>query len=399
MKSLPDGKIAFLYNHVVFKRRVNLSAFFVQDSKNSKKENTTVNTMIEISHLYKTYHAKSGDVDAVRDVNLTVCEGEIYGVIGYSGAGKSSLIRCINLLELPDSGSITVGGEKLTWMENDAMKVIKNKDLNRARRNIGMIFQHFNLLDRSTVYDNIAYPLKHTGLTKEQIKKRVLELLELVDLSDKIDVYPSQLSGGQKQRVAIARALANNPKVLLSDEATSALDPDATESILGLLKSLNKKLGITIVLITHEMAVIKAVCHKVAVMEHGEIVEEGMVYDIFANPEKEITKKFIGSASPLRKISSLVRKDSPLIQTQKGGILLKLIFEKSCVGDALISDISRRFNVDVNIVLANVEILKGEQLGSIIAVLNGNENDVTAARAYLTEKGVRQEVIEHGSAS
>ncbi len=355
--------------------------------------------MIEISHLNKTYRAKSGNVDAVRDVNLTVCEGEIYGVIGYSGAGKSSLIRCINLLELPDSGSITVGGERLTWMEDGKMRVIKNKDLNHARRNIGMIFQHFNLLDRSTVYENIAYPLKYTGMTKAEIKKRVLELLELVDLSDKIDVYPSQLSGGQKQRVAIARALANNPKVLLSDEATSALDPDATESILALLKSLNKKLGITIVLITHEMSVIKTVCHKVAVMEHGEIVEEGMVYDIFANPEKEITKKFIGSASPLRKISSLVRKDSPLIQTQKGGILLKLIFEKSCVGDALISDISRRFNVDVNIVLANVEILKGEQLGSIIAVLNGNENDVAAARAYLTEKGVRQEVIEHGSAS
>ncbi len=353
--------------------------------------------MIEIQHLNKTYHAKSGDVDAVHDVNLTVHEGEIYGVIGYSGAGKSSLIRCINLLELPDSGSITVCGEKLTWMENGQMKVMKNKDLNRVRRNIGMIFQHFNLLDRSTVFENIAYPLKHIGMTKEAIYKRVIELLELVDLSDKIDVYPSQLSGGQKQRVAIARALANNPKVLLSDEATSALDPDATESILALLKSLNKKLGITIVLITHEMAVIKTVCHKVAVMEHGEVVEEGMVYDIFANPEKEITKKFIGSASPLRKIHSLIRKDSPLIQTQKGGILLKLIFEKNCVGDALISDISRRFNVDFNIVLANVEILKGEQLGSIIAVLNGTEKDVEKAMAYLTEKGVRQEVIEHGA--
>ncbi len=358
-----------------------------------------MNTTIEISHLNKTYHAKSGDVDAVRDVNLTVNEGEIYGVIGYSGAGKSSLIRCINLLELPDSGSITVCGEKLTWMENGNMRVMKNRDLNRVRRNIGMIFQHFNLLDRSTVFENIAYPLKHIGLKKEQIKSRVLELLELVDLSDKIEAYPSQLSGGQKQRVAIARALANNPKVLLSDEATSALDPDATESILALLKSLNKKLGITIVLITHEMAVIKTICHKVAVMEHGLIVEEGKVYDIFANPEKEITKKFISSASPLRKIHSLVRKDSPLIQTQKGGILLKLIFEKNCVGEALISDISRKFNVDFNIVLANVEILKGEQLGSVIAVLNGDQEDVEAAMAYLKEKGVREEVIEHGTVS
>lgn len=358
-----------------------------------------MNTMIEIQHLNKTYHSKSGDVDAVRDVNLTIREGEIYGVIGYSGAGKSSLIRCINLLELPDSGSITVGGERLTWMENDAMKVIKNKDLNRVRRGIGMIFQHFNLLDRSTVFENIAYPLKHTGMTKEQIHNRVIELLELVDLSDKIDVYPSQLSGGQKQRVAIARALANNPKVLLSDEATSALDPDATESILSLLKSLNKKLGITIVLITHEMAVIKAVCHKVAVMENGEVVEEGKVYDIFANPDQAITKKFISSASPLNKIHSLVRKDSPFIQTKDGELLVKLIFEKTTVGDAIISDISRRFNVDFNIVLANVEILKGEQLGSMIAVLSGNEKDIENTMSYLKEKKVRTEVIEHGRAS
>ncbi|MBQ9748068.1 MAG: ATP-binding cassette domain-containing protein [Clostridia bacterium] len=355
--------------------------------------------MIEIHALNKTYHSKSGDVDAVKNVNLTICEGEIYGVIGYSGAGKSSLIRCINLLELPDSGSITVGGEKLTWMENDTMKVIKNKDLNRVRRGIGMIFQHFNLLDRSTVFENIAYPLKYMGLSKAQIHNRVVELLELVDLSDKINSYPSQLSGGQKQRVAIARALANNPKVLLSDEATSALDPDATESILSLLKQLNRKLGITIVLITHEMAVIKRVCHKVAVMEHGEVVEEGAVYDIFAEPQKEITKKFINSASPLNKIHSLIRKESPLIQTKNGGLLLKLIFEKNCVGDALISEVSRKYNIDVNIVLANIEILKGEQLGSVIAVLNGSEKNVAEATEYLKQKGVRMEVIEHGRAS
>ncbi len=358
-----------------------------------------MNTMIEITNLCKTYHLKSGDVDAVRNVNLTVEEGEIYGVIGYSGAGKSSLIRCINLLELPDSGNITVCGKRLTWMDNTNMCVTPTKELNRIRRSIGMIFQHFNLLDRSTVYENIAYPLKHIGMSNQAIHKRVLELLELVDLSDKIDVYPSQLSGGQKQRVAIARALANNPKVLLSDEATSALDPDATESILALLKSLNKKLGITIVLITHEMSVIKTICHKVAVMENGEVVEEGKVYDIFADPQREITKKFIGSASPLRKIHSLVRKDSPLIQTQKGGQLLRLRFDKSNVGDAIISDISRKFNVDVNIVLANVEVLKGEQLGSIIAVIDGTEKNVADAMAYLTEKGIRSEVIEHGSAS
>lgn len=355
-----------------------------------------MNTMIEIQHLNKTYHLKSGDVDAVKDVNLTVHEGEIYGVIGYSGAGKSSLIRCINLLELPDSGSITVGGEKLTEMTADGkMTVMKNKDLNRVRRGIGMIFQHFNLLDRSTVFENIAYPLKHTGMTKNEIHDRVLELLELVDLSDKIDVYPSQLSGGQKQRVAIARALAANPKVLLSDEATSALDPDATDSILHLLKRLNKQLGITIVLITHEMAVIKAICHKVAVMEHGKVVEEGEVYDIFANPKMEITKKFIGSASALNKIHSLIRKGSPLVQTTGGDKLLKLIFEKDCVGEAIISEISRKYNVNVNIVLASVEMLKGSQLGSMIAVLSGSEENTSAAISYFKQCNVRLEVIEH----
>lgn len=355
-----------------------------------------MNTMIEIQHLNKTYHLKSGDVDAVRDVCLTVGEGEIYGIIGYSGAGKSSLIRCINLLELPDSGSITVGGVKLTEMTADGkMTVIKQKELNRARRGIGMIFQHFNLLDRSTVYENIAYPLKHAGMTKKEIHDRVLELLELVDLSDKIDVYPSQLSGGQKQRVAIARALANNPKVLLSDEATSALDPDATESILHLLKRLNKKLGITIVLITHEMAVIKAICHKVAVMEQGAVVEEGDVYDIFANPKMKITKKFIGSASALNKIDSLIRKGSPLVQTKGGDKLVKLIFEKDCVGEAIISDISRRFGVNVNIVLASVEMLQEDQLGSMIAVLSGEEEKTSAAISYLEKCNVRLEVIEH----
>ncbi len=354
-----------------------------------------MSTMIKIEHLNKTYHLKSGNVDAVKDVSLNIEKGEIYGVIGYSGAGKSSLIRCLNLLEIPDSGSIMVGDKNLTWMEGDKMKVLKTSELNKARRGIGMIFQHFNLLDRSTVFDNVAYPLKHSGLTKAQIKERVTELLELVDLSDKIDVYPSQLSGGQKQRVAIARALANNPEVLLSDEATSALDPDATESILSLLKRLNKKLGITIVLITHEMAVIKAICHKVAVMENGYVVEEGDVYDIFANPQMDITKKFIGSASALKKLDSLIRKDSPLVRTKPGEILLKLVFEKNVVGDAVISEISRKYNVNLNIVLASVEILQGAQLGSMIAVISGKGADIESALDFLRSCKIKVEVIEH----
>ena len=197
--------------------------------------------MVELKNLNKTYYLANHTVEAIKDVSLTVHDGEVFGVIGYSGAGKSSLVRCINLLEVPDSGTITVDGTAVTWEENGVFKRLSNHDMQQVRKKIGMIFQHFNLLDRSTVFDNIAYPLKHSGLSKEQIRARVYELLDLVDLTDKIQVYPAQLSGGQKQRVAIARALANNPSLLLSDEATSALDPEATESILSLLKTLNKK--------------------------------------------------------------------------------------------------------------------------------------------------------------
>jgi len=242
--------------------------------------------MINVEHLDKTYHLKNADVHAVDDVSLHIESGQIYGVIGYSGAGKSTLVRCLNFLEIPDSGSIEIEGFGKVNAKQGSLD-ISQKKLRELRRSIGMIFQHFNLLDRSTVFDNVAYPLKYTGLSKKEIETRVDELLDLVDLADKKYVYPSQLSGGQKQRVAIARALSNNPKVLLSDEATSALDPDATESILKLLKDLNKRLGITIILITHEMSVIKSIANRVAVMENGKVVEEGDVYDIFANPKEQ----------------------------------------------------------------------------------------------------------------
>lgn len=360
--------------------------------------------MIEIKNLYKTYHLKSGDVEAIKNVNISIAEGEIYGVIGYSGAGKSSLIRCINLLEVPDSGDITVNGIELTKMTEisgkngikTVLKRIKEGELRTVRKKIGMIFQHFNLLDRSTVYENIAYPLKHSKKSKDEIHKKVLELLELVDLTDKIDVYPSQLSGGQKQRVAIARALANDPKVLLSDEATSALDPDATESILALLKKLNQQLGLTIVLITHEMSVIKAICHKVAVMENGYVVEEGNVYDVFANPIQPVTRKFVSSTSSLGKIDSMLENHSPLIDLSGNGKLVKLQFLKNSVGDALISDVSRRFNVNLSIVLANVELLQDSPLGGVIAIIKGQEEDIHKALAYIENNQVKVEVLENG---
>ena len=355
--------------------------------------------MINIQHMNKTFHLKTGDVEALNDVSLNIEAGQIYGVIGYSGAGKSTLVRCINLLETPDSGSLTVGDSGEIVIQNGKPmvggKALKEKQLGKLRRGIGMIFQHFNLLDRSTVFENIAYPLRYSGMKKEEIDKRVTELLALVDLTDKWDTYPSQLSGGQKQRVALARALANNPQILLSDEATSALDPDATEAILTLLKQLNEKLGLTIVLITHEMAVIKAICHRVAVMEHGKVVEEGDVYDIFANPQQLITRKFIASSSTLGKAEKMIADGSPMMQVKPGEKLVRLTFRQDSVGDSVISKISRRFHANLNIVLANVDILQGHPLGAMIAVIGGD--DVDSALEYLRAHQISVEVMRDGT--
>ena len=355
--------------------------------------------MINIQHMNKTFHLKTGDVEALNDVSLNIEAGQIYGVIGYSGAGKSTLVRCINLLETPDSGSLTVGDSGEIVIQNGkpmvSGKALKEKQLGKLRRGIGMIFQHFNLLDRSTVFENIAYPLRYSGMKKEEIDKRVTELLALVDLTDKRDTYPSQLSGGQKQRVAIARALANDPQILLSDEATSALDPDATEAILTLLKQLNEKLGLTIVLITHEMAVIKAICHRVAVMEHGKVVEEGDVYDIFATPQQLITRKFIASSSTLGKAEKMIADGSPMMQVKPGEKLVRLTFRQDSVGDSVISKISRRFHANLNIVLANVDILQGHPLGAMIAVIGGD--DVDSALEYLRAHQISVEVMRDGT--
>ena len=241
--------------------------------------------MIKLSHIEKVYDSPSGPVKALKDISLHIKEGEIYGIIGLSGAGKSTLVRCINLLERPTSGEVIVDGKD--------MMALSNSELREARKDIGMIFQHFNLLSSATVFDNIAFPLTLANTPKEKITAKVTELLELVGLADKADKYPSQLSGGQKQRVGIARALANEPKVLLCDEATSALDPQTTKAILELIKDINEKLKLTVVVITHEMQVIKDICDKVAVIEKGLIAENGPVLEVFTDPQKPITKEFI----------------------------------------------------------------------------------------------------------
>ena len=356
--------------------------------------------MIEVQNLKKTFHLKSGDVVALDGVSFSIEDGTVYGVIGYSGAGKSSLVRCMNLLEIPDEGTITIGDYQEIEVRNGIPyyqgRPMTARQQNQMRRGIGMIFQHFNLLERSSVFDNIAYPLKYTGRSKAEIAGRVKELLELVDLSDKIDAFPSQLSGGQKQRVAIARALAANPKILLSDEATSALDPDATDSILTLLKELNRKLGITIVIITHEMAVIKTIADRVAVMEEGKIVEEGTVYDIFSDPQAPITRKFIASASPLGKIDKMIARNSSLTQLKPGEVLVKTTFQKDCVGEHILTTMAQRYGIDLNIILANVEYLHGNPLGGTIGILSGPPENLEAGIRFLEESHVKTEVLKDG---
>ncbi len=344
--------------------------------------------MIELAGISKSFVTKGKNVEAVKDVTLHIKEHEIYGIIGFSGAGKSTLVRCINLLERPDSGKVILGERELTNLSD--------KELREARKDIGMIFQHFNLFPSRTVFQNVAYPLKGRGLSKEEIKEKVLELLKLVELEDKENAYPSQLSGGQKQRVAIARALATDPKVLLCDEATSALDPQTTHSILKLLKQLNQNLGITIVIITHEMAVIKEICDRVAVMEHGKVVEEGEVFEVFANPRQEITKAFINTTSALRKIYDLLEENSPVVALKPGEKILKLQYLEKSVSEALISTISRKFNIDCNIIFASIEIIGDAPLGGTIIIAQGKAEDIQEAIRYLKERNILVEVLKDG---
>ena len=340
--------------------------------------------MVELKGISKTFKGSVNKVFAVRDVSLHVAEKQIMGIIGYSGAGKSTLVRCINLLETPDEGKVFVDGRELTTMDE--------KELRHERRKIGMIFQHFNLMRSRTVFENIAYPL-HGNVPNEMIPVRVAELMKLVDISDKKDAYPSQLSGGQKQRVAIARAMANHPKVLLCDEATSALDPQTTKSILKLLKTLNKTLGITIVIITHEMAVIKEICDRVAVMEKGKIVEEGDVYSVFSAPEQNITKDFISTTSNLSRIYDLMLEKSSITKLKENELLIKLMYVERDVSEPLLSRTSSLFNVEFNILFADVEIIRESALGGIIAILSGEKEKTEAAIKYIKEKNVYLEVI------
>jgi D-methionine transport system ATP-binding protein len=342
--------------------------------------------IIEFKELNKSFDLKTRRVEAVKNVSLNIEEGEIYGIIGFSGAGKSTLVRCINLLERPTSGSVIVDGVEMT--------TLNNKEVRRERKKIGMIFQHFNLMKSRTVFSNVAFPLKHSGLSKEEIAKKVRELLALVEIEDKEKVYPSQLSGGQKQRVAIARALANNPDILLCDEATSALDPTTTRSILALLKKLNKELGLTIVIITHQMEVIKEICSKVAVMENGIIVEQGEVFDIFAKPQNEVTKRFIRSTSSLTKIEKLIEENSPVVKLESDETLVRFTFIQKNVSEPIISAMSRLYEITINIIFADVEIVQDAPIGGTVAIVSGKDDIVKRALAHIEQQGVGVEVLK-----
>ncbi|SDO41680.1 D-methionine transport system ATP-binding protein [Alkalicoccus daliensis] len=338
--------------------------------------------MITLSKIAKVFNTKDGEVKAVDNIDLTIDKGEIFGVIGYSGAGKSTLIRLLNMLEAPTSGTVEVAGK--------SMHTLSRQKLRAARQEIGMIFQHFNLLWSRTVAENIAFPLEIKGVSKTEQKERVNELIKLVGLEGRGGSYPSQLSGGQKQRVGIARALANNPQVLLCDEATSALDPKTTDSILDLLVDINKKLGLTIVLITHEMHVIRKICHRVAVMESGKIVEQGDVLDIFRRPKQEMTKEFVKQVTEPEETEEALKH---LLDKEGIGHVLQLTFVGGDTQRPLITDIVRKFDVNISILQGKISQTQHGSYGSLFISLSGEEKLITDVVDYIKSQQVEVEVI------
>ena len=332
-------------------------------------------TIIRIEHLHKTFGTGDGEVRALQDINLDIEKGEIFGIIGLSGAGKSTLVRCINLLEKPTSGTVTVNGQELTGLSE--------KQLRKARQSMSMIFQSFNLLMQRTALENICFPLELAGIKGETARKRARELLEIVGLPDKADAYPVQLSGGQKQRVAIARALASDPKVLLCDEATSALDPTTTQSILALLKELNRSLGVTVVVITHEMRVVQQICTRVAILDGGVIQEEGAVADIFSNPRTEAGRR-------------LVMPEGKKIHVLPANRLVRLVFNGASTTEPIISGLAAQQGILLNIVSADTRSIGDETFGEMVLGLPQDETEAARALIYLRDiPGVTAEEVEY----
>ena len=338
--------------------------------------------MIQLDGIHHTYRGGNGPVHALRGVDLRVQRGEVFGVIGRSGAGKSSLVRTINLLNRPDQGRVWVDGQDLT--------ALNAAGLRRARHGIGMVFQHFNLLSSRTVFDNVALPLELAGLSRREIRERVQPLLELVGLGALGERYPAQISGGQKQRVGIARALASRPQVLLSDEATSALDPETTRSILALLQQINRELGLTVVLITHQMQVIKQVAHRVAVMDAGQIVEQGETLQVFSAPQHETTRSLLDDVVPQELPAPVLERVRALLGRpgQAPASLLRLVFAGSSGEQPLLADLVRRFGLDLNIVHGQIDEVQGHPFGTLAVLARGAHEQVQAAIGHLRGAGV-----------
>ncbi len=345
--------------------------------------------MIQLQGIVQTYPGPTGPVQALRGVDLQIPRGEIFGVIGRSGAGKSSLIRTINLLNRPQAGRVQVDGQDLTALNPEGLRA--------ARREIGMIFQHFNLLSSRTVFDNVALPLELEGLRRAEIVARVQPLLELVGLTELKDRYPAQISGGQKQRVGIARALASRPKVLLSDEATSALDPETTRSILALLREIRRELGLTIVLITHQMQVIKQVADQVAVIDAGRIVEQGATLAVFSQPVNEVTRSLLDDVVPQELPAPVLARVRALL----GGVpdnqasLLRLVFAGEESNQSLLSDVIRRFGVDLNILHGQIDEVQGRPFGTLAVLARGAQEQLVASVAHLRNAGVLVQEVAH----
>jgi D-methionine transport system ATP-binding protein len=339
--------------------------------------------MIEFKGLTKTYESGDVPVRALDGIDLKINEGEIFGVIGFSGAGKSSLIRCVNWLERPTSGSVIVDGKDLTKLSP--------KEIRAVKRNIGMIFQHFNLLNSKTVFANVAMPLRLAKVPKEEIRERVTELLEFVGLADKADYYPDQLSGGQKQRVGIARALATRPSILLCDEATSALDPQTTNSILQLLRKVNKEYQITVLIITHEMTVIREICDRVAVIEAGKIIEEGSVFNVFSAPKTTTARNFVSTVmndNLPESIKEIVRNNAG---AQK---IFRINFVGESAGQPLLSKIAKKFDIDTNVLFGNITELQGVPFGNLIVEFIGSESEINRALMYINQEKVAIKEVE-----
>lgn len=342
--------------------------------------------MIELRHITKRFAGASGSVEALRDVSLEIAAGEIFGVIGRSGAGKSTLIRCINLLERPSEGSVIVAGRDLT--------LLKASELRAARRDIGMIFQHFNLLSARNVFDNVALPLELRGESRAAIKAKVEPLLELVGLADKADRYPAQLSGGQKQRVGIARALATDPKVLLCDEATSALDPETTEQILALIKDIRDRLKLTVVLITHEMAVVKEIADRVAVMEQGRVIEQGATFDVFTRPQHATTRSFVADLIGFALPPALEQRIAADSRHADAG-LWRILFTGPHADEPVIAELSRNLNIDLNILHGRIDEIQGRPFGVMVVQARGSQAQLAAARQFLATRQLHVEDLNH----